>query len=122
MSKDYYDALGVARDASSEDIRKAYRKMARKYHPDVNKSPDAERKFKEVTEAYEVLRDPQKKANYDRFGTADPGAAGRSRWIWRIRRGSRCRRLWIWGYFRYVFRRQPFNPMLLARVLTWSIA
>ncbi|GGA36504.1 chaperone protein DnaJ [Kroppenstedtia guangzhouensis] len=76
MSKDYYDALGVARDASSEDIRKAYRKMARKYHPDVNKSPDAERKFKEVTEAYEVLRDPQKKANYDRFGTADPGAAG----------------------------------------------
>ncbi|MFD1406875.1 molecular chaperone DnaJ [Kroppenstedtia eburnea] len=76
MSKDYYEALGVARDASSEDIRKAYRKMARQYHPDVNKSPDAEQKFKEVTEAYEVLRDPQKKANYDRFGSADPGAAG----------------------------------------------
>ncbi|MDA8354297.1 MAG: molecular chaperone DnaJ [Firmicutes bacterium] len=74
--KDYYKILGVDRDASSEEIRKAYRKLARKYHPDVNKSPDAEQKFKEVNQAYEVLRDPQKKANYDRFGTADPGAAG----------------------------------------------
>ncbi|MDR6225063.1 molecular chaperone DnaJ [Desmospora profundinema] len=77
MSKrDYYKVLGVNRDASPEEIRKAYRKLARQYHPDVNKSPDAEQKFKEATEAYEVLRDSGKRANYDRFGTADPGAAG----------------------------------------------
>ena len=77
MSKrDYYEVLGVGRDASQEEIRKAYRKLARKYHPDVNKSPDAEEKFKEVKEAYEVLSDPQKKARYDQFGHTDPGAAG----------------------------------------------
>ncbi|SFS82419.1 molecular chaperone DnaJ [Marininema halotolerans] len=77
MSKrDFYEVLGVGREASSDEIRKSYRKLARQYHPDVNKSPDAEEKFKEATEAYEVLRDPQKKANYDRFGHADPNAAG----------------------------------------------
>ncbi|OYD07653.1 molecular chaperone DnaJ [Paludifilum halophilum] len=75
-NRDYYEVLGVDRNASAEEIRKAYRKLARKYHPDVNQSPDAEQKFKEVAEAYEVLRDPQKKANYDQFGHADPGAAG----------------------------------------------
>ena len=76
MSKrDYYEVLGVSRNASAEEIRKAYRKLARKYHPDVNKAPDAEEKFKEVKEAYEVLSDPQKRSNYDRFGHADPGEA-----------------------------------------------
>lgn len=77
MSKrDYYEVLGVGREASQEEIRKSYRQLARKFHPDVNKSPDAEDKFKEVKEAYEVLSDPQKKARYDQFGHADPGAAG----------------------------------------------
>ncbi|NNM06882.1 MAG: DnaJ domain-containing protein, partial [Gemmatimonadetes bacterium] len=66
---DYYDRLGVGRDASTEDVKKAYRKLALKYHPDRNEgSKEAEARFKEVTEAYEVLRDPEKRTTYDRFG------------------------------------------------------
>ncbi|BAK75672.1 chaperone protein DnaJ [Pseudogulbenkiania sp. NH8B] len=80
MSKrDYYDTLGVNRDASDDDIKKAYRKLAMKYHPDRNPdSKDAEDKFKEVKEAYEILSDGQKRAAYDQFGHAgvDPNAAG----------------------------------------------
>src|ERR671916_766829 len=67
--RDYYEALGVPRDASADDVRSAYRKLARQYHPDVNKDdPEAEDRFKEISEAYEVLRDPEKRAAYDRFG------------------------------------------------------
>ncbi|HEY2142612.1 MAG TPA: DnaJ C-terminal domain-containing protein [Solirubrobacteraceae bacterium] len=66
--QDYYEALGVPGDASAEDIRRAYRKLARKYHPDVNKEPGAEDRFKQISEAYEVLRDPDKRARYDRLG------------------------------------------------------
>lgn len=73
MSKrDYYEVLGVGKDASPDDIKKAYRKLARQYHPDVNKAADAEEKFKEVKEAYDVLADDQKRARYDQFGHADP--------------------------------------------------
>ncbi|MBB5173950.1 molecular chaperone DnaJ [Texcoconibacillus texcoconensis] len=73
MSKrDYYEVLGVGEGASESEIKKAYRKLARQYHPDVNDSPDAEDKFKEVQEAYETLSDSQKRAHYDRFGHADP--------------------------------------------------
>ncbi|HLQ97971.1 MAG TPA: molecular chaperone DnaJ [Candidatus Dormibacteraeota bacterium] len=75
MSKrDYYDVLGVDKDASKQDIRKAYRALARKYHPDVNKEDDAQAKFIEAKEAYEVLSDDQKRAQYDQFGHA--GAQG----------------------------------------------
>jgi len=68
--KDYYSILGVRKDADSSDIQKAYRKLARKYHPDVNSSPEAEEKFKEINEAHEVLKDSEKRAKYDRFGSA----------------------------------------------------
>ena len=66
--QDYYETLGVPRDASAEDVRRAYRKLARKYHPDVNKEPGAEDRFKQISEAYEVLRDDDKRARYDRLG------------------------------------------------------
>jgi molecular chaperone DnaJ len=68
--RDYYEVLGVSRSATDEELRKAFRRLARQYHPDVNKDPDAEAHFKEVNEAYEVLRDPQKRSAYDRFGHA----------------------------------------------------
>lgn len=66
--QDYYQILGVPREADGADIKKAYRKLARKYHPDVNKNADAEDRFKQVSEAYEVLKDPARRQAYDRFG------------------------------------------------------
>jgi curved DNA-binding protein len=66
--QDYYETLEVPRTASSEDIRRAYRRLARKYHPDVNKEPGAEDRFKQISEAYEVLRDEEKRARYDQLG------------------------------------------------------
>jgi molecular chaperone DnaJ len=73
---DFYTLLGVQRDASDGDIKKAYRKLAMEFHPDRNAAPEAEAKFKEITEAYEILRDPQKRAAYDRYGKAGVGAGG----------------------------------------------
>ena len=66
--KDYYAVMGVARDATQDEIKRAYRKLARKYHPDVSKAADAEGRFKELGEAYEVLKDPEKRAAYDQLG------------------------------------------------------
>jgi curved DNA-binding protein len=67
--KDYYEILGVPRDATQDDIKRVYRKLARKYHPDVSKLPDAETRFKELGEAYAVLKDPEKRAAYDQMGS-----------------------------------------------------
>ena len=72
--KDYYDVLGITKNASTDDIKKAYRRLAKKYHPDVSKEKDAESKFKEVQEAYDILNDSSKKAQYDRYGHASTGA------------------------------------------------
>ena len=68
MGKDYYKILGLSRSATEEDVKKAYRKMALKFHPDKNKSPGAEEKFKEIAEAYDVLSDKKKREIYDQYG------------------------------------------------------
>ncbi|MFJ5768553.1 molecular chaperone DnaJ [Psychrobacillus sp. NPDC093180] len=70
--RDYYEVLGVSKGASQDEIKKAYRKLSKQYHPDINKAADADAKFKEITEAYEVLSDDQKRAQYDQFGHAGP--------------------------------------------------
>ena len=76
--RDYYEALGVAKGASDDEIKKAYRKLSKKYHPDINQEAGAEDKFKEIAEAYEVLSDAQKRAAYDQYGHAstDPNFGG----------------------------------------------
>ncbi|WP_254174914.1 molecular chaperone DnaJ [Planktothrix pseudagardhii] len=73
MAGDYYEILGVSRDADTEELKRAYRRLARKYHPDVNKEPGAEERFKEISRAYEVLKEPEMRARYDRFGEAGVG-------------------------------------------------
>ena len=78
--RDYYDVLGLSKTATDDEIKSNYRKLAKKYHPDLNKEPGAEEKFKEVQEAYEVLSDPKKRQTYDQFGHAafdqNGGASG----------------------------------------------
>ncbi len=74
--KDYYDVLGVSRDADDATIKKAFRQLSKKYHPDINHEPGAEEKFKEINEAYQVLSDPQKRAAFDQYGSADGPQGG----------------------------------------------
>jgi curved DNA-binding protein len=87
--KDYYATLGVARGASADDIKKAYRKLAQKYHPDVSKDPKGEEKFKELAEAYQTLKDPEKRAAYDQLGSGhQPGQEFRPPPDWEQRFGE----------------------------------
>ena len=95
LFKDYYETLGVSRNATADEIRTAYRKLARRYHPDVAKDKKAgEEKFKEINEAYEVLSDPEKRKKYDALGASwqeggpSPGAAGPRTWEWRSAPGQ----------------------------------
>ncbi|WP_031489336.1 DnaJ C-terminal domain-containing protein [Ureaplasma canigenitalium] len=76
MAKDYYEVLGISRNATEEDIKKAYRKLSKQYHPDLNPSKDAEEKMKEINQAYDVLKDPKKRSNYDQFGSEHDQHAG----------------------------------------------
>ena len=78
---DYYETLGVSRDASEAEVKQAFRKLARKYHPDVSKAADAEARFKEINEAYEILRDPQKRRAYDLFGHTNGRSGGMPRGV-----------------------------------------
>jgi curved DNA-binding protein len=86
--KDYYKIMGVGRDASADEIKRVYRRLARKYHPDVSKEQDAEARFKEIGEAYEVLRDPEKRAAYDALGTRKPGEEFRPPPDWQFDYGA----------------------------------
>ena len=76
MPGDYYEILGVDRNANKDDLKKAYRRLARQYHPDVNKETGAEERFKEINRAYEVLSEPETRSRYDQFGEAGVSGAG----------------------------------------------
>src|SRR3989344_8236831 len=78
--KNYYEILGVSKAATDTELKSAYRKLARQFHPDVNKTPEAAERFKEVSDAYQILSDPRKRQTYDQFGSSafEPGAGGGS--------------------------------------------
>jgi DnaJ-class molecular chaperone len=126
--KDYYDVLGVSRSASADEIKSAYRKLARQYHPEVNKAPDAAEKFKEATAAYDVLSDPEKRRMYDQYGHVGPGmgteagAAGGPRgytYKYRPGGGGTAGAGGFGGGFDFeeVFRSSPFAGMSLEELL-----
>ena len=101
--RDYYEVLGLQKGASEDEIKKAYRKMALKYHPDRNPGDkEAEEKFKEAAEAYDVLSDPKKRQQYDQFGACRPAGPGLPGWRFRWLRRLRRRRLQHGGHLRAV--------------------
>ena len=100
-TRDYYEILGLSKDTSAEDIKKTYRKLALQYHPDRNKEAGAEEKFKEISEAYAVLSDPEKRTQYDRFGHAGIDGQYSAEDIFRGADFGGLR-----GHFRNVFRRR----------------
>jgi len=105
-NRDFYEILGLSKGASGEDIKKAYRNLARQHHPDVDKSPGAEGRFKEINEAYQILSDPQKKAAYDRYGHAafqPGGGAGQGFNPFSAGGGSASGRGGQWGPFSYTY-------------------
>jgi curved DNA-binding protein len=113
--RDYYDILGVDRSATTQQVKAAYRRLAREYHPDVNKARDAAGKFKEATAAYEVLSDPQKRQMYDRFGHAGAEPAGRPggrTYTWTSRGGGAAP-----FDFDDLFSSSPFSGMSLKDLL-----
>ena len=102
LSKDFYKVLGVSKDATEDDITKAYRKLARKYHPDLNKTKEAEERFKDISEAYDVLSNKEQRQKYDairQFGMGGARFSGGSGQGW-------VRRFRILGYLRFDVRRQ----------------
>lgn len=108
-ANDYYQILGVARDATNEEIKSAYRKLAKQYHPDLNKAADAEAKFKAINEAYEVLSDPQKRKNYDQYGSAN-GAQHNGFDNWFNGRGFEFDRKSAFNHFEGSWFEKVFNP------------
>ena len=102
--KDYYKIMGIKREATQDEIKRAYRKLARKYHPDVSKEADAEARFKEVGEAYEVLKDPEKRTAYDQLGTN-----------WKAGQDFRPPPDWDQGF---EFHDGDFTRLLAARITT----
>ena len=108
--RDYYDVLGVPRDASEADIKSAFRRLAREYHPDVNKAADAEERFKEINEAYAVLADPQKRSAFDRFGHAGVDGMGGAPDFTNVDLGDIFEELFGFGFGRRSARQQRNAP------------
>ena len=108
--RDYYEVLGVSKNASDDEIKSAFRKLAKKYHPDINKDPDAPEKFKEAQEAYAVLSDKNKRSQYDQFGhAAFSGANGFG--------GAACGLTTL--YHRHLGHHWPTGNLRLHWLITW---